>query len=221
MELWLFFKALTKHLWALMSCAVFTIIGVFAAATGKSNAWIVSTSLTAAVGLFAVACFLSWKDQYRGRAIAEKKLFDEQPRVMFGLLGQPDWREINTPGEYVFTLTNCGRRPATFVKVNPVSSPSESFTMYFDGVDVLPPDNHYRCIRHEVDDGKARLSLDKSMLWQFFHNCPVDDRTVQHFNVVVDYRDGSDYKQTVAKMDFDLDTKRVNILPHDSFTARG
>jgi hypothetical protein len=222
MELWLFLRALAKHWWALMSCAVFTLIGIFAAALGKSNSWIVSASLIAAVVLFGVACFLSWNDEHAGRVIAEATLHDERPKVMFGVLVPilpspvptltiPD---STAAGEYMFTLTNCGRRPATFVHVNPLSSVSGNFTIYFDDLDVLPPNNHYKAIRHEIDDGQARWSLDNGMLWQFFHNCPIENRTVHSFNVVVNYRDGSETRQTIAKMDFDLEHKRITIRPH-------
>ena len=59
-----FVKAVTKHWWALMSCAVFTIIGIVAAASNRSNSWIVWVSGAAAVILLLVASFLAWRDKY-------------------------------------------------------------------------------------------------------------------------------------------------------------
>jgi hypothetical protein len=56
--------ALGKRWWALMSCAVFTFIGYYAAANNKGNGWIVGAVGVAAVLMFFIASFLAWKEQY-------------------------------------------------------------------------------------------------------------------------------------------------------------
>jgi integrase len=51
MEVLRFSKVLLKHWWALMSSAVFTGIGVYAAWRGKTNQWVVTASIAAGAGL--------------------------------------------------------------------------------------------------------------------------------------------------------------------------
>jgi hypothetical protein len=64
MGFWLFFKALLKHWWALMSSAVFTGIGVYAAWRGKTNHWVVTASIGAGLALFYVAAFRAWREEH-------------------------------------------------------------------------------------------------------------------------------------------------------------
>jgi len=60
----LFTAGFLKRWWALLSCAVFTVIGVYAAATNKANSWVVSTTVVAAVAMFIVASYLTWKEEH-------------------------------------------------------------------------------------------------------------------------------------------------------------
>ena len=196
-----------------MSCAVFTGIGIYAAAAGKSNGWIVSASTTAAIVLFLVAAFLAWNDEHQARNTAENRLQDEQPVILFGLLAEPDWGTLDTFGEYVFTLTNLGKRHATHVQIEPITSVSEVFTVRFQCEDVLLADGHYRPIQHEIDSGTKRGTLDKRMLWEFLHNCPVE-RQVETFTVTVKFRDMNEDKQISTTMIFDLNSKKLTIVPH-------
>src|ERR1700733_190415 len=66
MALLLYLKALWKHWWPLLSCAVFTVIGVYAAATNRSNTWGARVSVGAAFVLLLVASFLAWRDEHVG-----------------------------------------------------------------------------------------------------------------------------------------------------------
>lgn len=65
MESWPFLTAWLKHWLALMSSAVFTGLGVYAAWQGKTNHWIVTASIAAGAALFYVAAFLAWRDEHR------------------------------------------------------------------------------------------------------------------------------------------------------------
>jgi hypothetical protein len=65
MAVWLFAKALCKFWWALMSSAVFTGLGIYAAWQEKTNHWIVGASLLAGLNLFLVAAFLAWNEQHQ------------------------------------------------------------------------------------------------------------------------------------------------------------
>jgi hypothetical protein len=214
MALLLFLKSMLKRWWALMSCAVFTGIGVYAAAESKSNTWIVWASSVAAIALFVVAAFLSWNEEHNARVQAETQLDDQRPRIMFGLLTAPDWTTLDVVGEYVFTLRNYGKRPATYVSVQPLVSSSGNFTIHFEELDVLPPNGHYRAIRHDVDDGQRRWVLDKRKLWEFFHNRPLEDPPIQKFDIVISFRDVVEHEPTTAQMEFDINTRKITILPH-------
>jgi len=56
----------------LLSSAVFTMIGLYALITGKSNHWIVAVSIAVGVILFLFASFGAWKEQYDARIAAER-----------------------------------------------------------------------------------------------------------------------------------------------------
>lgn len=77
----LFVKALWKHWWAPMSCAIFTAIGIYGAWKEKTNRWYVSASLLAGLLLFLVAAFRAWNEERKGREKAEDALKDETPRM--------------------------------------------------------------------------------------------------------------------------------------------
>ena len=57
-----------------MSCAVFTFLGIYIAESGRSNAWLVSSSVFLAVTLFVVAAYRTWKPEYEARCKAEEEL---------------------------------------------------------------------------------------------------------------------------------------------------
>lgn len=60
----LFASALFKRWWELMSCAAFTILGVYCAATNKGNGWMVGGSAFLAAVFFLVAAYRTWRDEH-------------------------------------------------------------------------------------------------------------------------------------------------------------
>lgn len=60
----LFLKGLLKRWWALMSCAAFTIVGVYAAAFNEAPDWIVRSSIALGVFFLLLGAFLTWRDTY-------------------------------------------------------------------------------------------------------------------------------------------------------------
>jgi hypothetical protein len=72
MDLWPFIKTLSKRWWALLSCSVFTGIGVYAAISGKGNYWVVAASGVAAMCLFVVAAYRAWRDEHHQRKQSER-----------------------------------------------------------------------------------------------------------------------------------------------------
>jgi hypothetical protein len=57
-------QALWAHWWPLMSCAVFTLFGLWAALTNKTNRWIARGTLFLAANLLFIASYLAWNDEY-------------------------------------------------------------------------------------------------------------------------------------------------------------
>ncbi len=103
MSLWLYVKSLAKHWWALMSCAVFTGIGIAAAWLGKSNGWVVWVSCIAGSVLFVVASFLAWQVEHGTRVAAEGRLQDRRPKFIFNA-GPTVWLYDKNVNKTVFFL---------------------------------------------------------------------------------------------------------------------
>jgi hypothetical protein len=105
-----FLGAWLKHWWALMSCAVFTGLGVYAAWRGKTNHWIVAASIVAGVALFYVAAFLAWRDEH-------KRYTDE-----FAKQGQPKLTAefMNIDNRTMFILYNSSDMPAVNLSVQDI-----------------------------------------------------------------------------------------------------
>lgn len=209
-----FSAALIRKWWALMSCAVFTFLGLYSLVANKSNRWLIGASFVAAAFLFLVAAFLAWNDEHKGKIAAELQLKDEEPKVMFGLLSPVDWTNLDSFGEYVFTVTNYGKRPARYLQIQPVDSAAGVFRLNFEETDILLAGGQYHCIQHWVSEGTVTgTPLDKRKLWEFFHNCDLRLKAVQ-FDVLISFTDMQEKKQVRAIMRFDLATKKLGIDPH-------
>ncbi len=61
-------------MWALLGTALFTVIGIVAAVTNQSNAWIARVSLAAACLCFLLAAYLAWCDEHKARLDVEARL---------------------------------------------------------------------------------------------------------------------------------------------------
>lgn len=78
-KLWVFVKAVCGELWALLSCAIFTGIGVWQAFFEKGSHWIIQASFSAAAILLVVAMFLAWLRVYNDLEALRRK--HEQPEI--------------------------------------------------------------------------------------------------------------------------------------------
>jgi hypothetical protein len=85
MALVLYAKALWKHWWTLLSCAVFTFISLIVALTNRSNMWIVRATGISAFALLLVASYLAWQDEY-DRAEKEKGNNETAPHMDINVL---------------------------------------------------------------------------------------------------------------------------------------
>jgi hypothetical protein len=146
--LWLYCKAVGRHWWALLSCALFTGLGVYILCAHKSNEWAVKATFALAALCLLIACFLAWRDQYRlteasNAEIAglNEKYFDERPRVALTVRSPrtgEEWHQLNDViPPPIFKLEHYGGRTARFVKVDPLSSSRGMFTMKFDEAAIL------------------------------------------------------------------------------------
>jgi hypothetical protein len=147
MVIWLFFKAVGKYWWTLMSCAAFTFLGIAAAYFSKSNLWIVRGSFVLAGLFLLVGCFLAWSDEHRKvntlqeqLAQAKEDYFDARPQMGISVLselGTKGWNESidsnNAPVR--FFIQHLSGRVPTSVRFDPVPSKNGRFSLRFE---VLP-----------------------------------------------------------------------------------
>jgi hypothetical protein len=84
-----------------MSCAAFTAIGVYVAATNKSNQWVVKVSFAAAILMFFVASYLAWSDQHTQLVQLSKRL--ESPQIKI-TVASSWWGSVVIQGQKRFVL---------------------------------------------------------------------------------------------------------------------
>ncbi|MHB2007161.1 MAG: hypothetical protein ACYCOX_03855 [Acidobacteriaceae bacterium] len=105
MAIRLYINAVFKHWWALMSCALFTFLGVYILHANKSNHWAVKATFASAGFCLLVACFLAWNDEHR--AFLKEKEKNSKPifegyfwRIIMGLSDS----EVMTVDQYTQAL---------------------------------------------------------------------------------------------------------------------
>jgi hypothetical protein len=106
-----------KHWWALMSCAAFTGLGVYAAATNKGNSWVVDGSAVLAVVFFVLAAFLTWNDEHQKYVaeVAKNQMPDIKGQLemvgsgMYGI--STGSGETSCSCDLIFDLSLCNHRP--------------------------------------------------------------------------------------------------------------
>ena len=135
MALLLYFKAVVRHWWALMSCAVFTAIGFYVAYANKNNDWTVKAIFAVALMFVFVACFLAWLDEHK----IAGKYFDERPQIglyITSSVGTKEWHEnidnANPPAH--FSLQYLDGRIPTQLTFDPISSLKGKFSLRFEGL---------------------------------------------------------------------------------------
>jgi hypothetical protein len=105
-----YFKELGKRLWALMSCALFTLVGIYVSAAEKSPQWAAWASGVLALGCFVLANYLAWRDQ-RDK-VRELTVRLGMPQIMLRYAGIEDkyalHRATASPEEMTeLTVVNC------------------------------------------------------------------------------------------------------------------
>ena len=83
-----------------MSCAVFTLLGLYALIASKSNSWLISASFVAAVLLALVAAFLAWNKQYSDLESEKAKRGRPNVTAEFGLLTHKWYLSLSNSSEF-------------------------------------------------------------------------------------------------------------------------
>ena len=188
-----FLRALSAKWWPLMSCAVFTVISIYAAVGNKSNRWSVTASLVTAVIMFVVAAYQAWKREYDAKMEALARHHRERPLLILEATrhdGNIDfWKMVIARRESVFRIQNYGDRAARFITIEPLQSASGKFTLVFDQVDVLPATGA-SVIRFEtLEDGKRSAgSSSTEMFLRFLSDNPANEAKLV-FDTAIIYRD--------------------------------
>lgn len=116
----LFVGALLRKWWALMSCAVFTFIGLIALVFNLSNRWIIAASFAAAVCLFFVAAFFAWNQQ-RKEVISKDLEISRLSRIDCPIVSVYLWQAIGSGITenlaWGFYFRNNGKSPAYEITV--------------------------------------------------------------------------------------------------------
>ena len=110
MVIWLYLKAIGKHWWALMSCAVFTLLGFYISYANKNNDWAVKGVFVLAVLMLFVACFFAWRDEHEKLSAERTKNKGSrvEGNIRFALIDQkkrtPDGKVVTTKSECFVTI---------------------------------------------------------------------------------------------------------------------
>ncbi len=105
-DLKLFVESLWKAWWALMSCAAFTILGLFIALENKGSNWIVGGTIVLAVTFFVCASFMAWREQHLALVELQQRLATPQINLSIGSAWWGNWGTDASHGvlSVLFTL---------------------------------------------------------------------------------------------------------------------
>lgn len=95
-EVWIYIKAVSRRWWALLSCAAFTLFGVYCAYRVTRTSWYVKGSSALAGVMLLIACYFAWLDDYR-----KVKSLTEKPKLVTGIL-MAYW-DVEGIGSFLYT----------------------------------------------------------------------------------------------------------------------
>jgi hypothetical protein len=137
-----YFIALLKVWWALMSCAIFTIISFWSALSSNGSRVVLWGTAIAAALLFFAAAFSAWAKENERRLAIEEKYSDETPVIGLEILsaqGPSAWRAARGRDACWFWLQHLGGRIPRSIRFDPIESLNRRFTLEFDAVPFLDP----------------------------------------------------------------------------------
>jgi hypothetical protein len=219
--------ALGKKWWALMSCALFTGLGMWIFYADKSNAWAIRATFALAAFCVLIACYLAWRDQHvRVRVLEDEKsklqdrYFDERPLLgieTHSVEGPKTWREHQVP--VTFSIHHLSGRVPTAIHFEPILSILGKFSLHFDAVPHA--EKHPKSVGYRVEQvGASRLSahdlekignLEGELLRQFLDNSPPELIELS-YNLKAHFKDGEDERTQSFRLTFDKE--RFRFLPN-------
>jgi hypothetical protein len=218
-ELWPFIEAVGRHWWALMSCAIFTGLGVFIAWGNKSNMWAVEASIAAAVICVFIACYLAWRDERKGvlKSEAERnkiqKMYEDQRPILglnlVGTEGMKAWMETNIPVH--FAIQHLSGRVATSVRFDPIISKLGKYALQFDAIAHVDPPVQ-KVMTYDVQDvGHISLgyrdrdrigNINSELLRHFVLDSPEEENDWE-YPLVAHFKDVNEEQSQIFHLRFD------------------
>lgn len=154
-EIGLFLKALFKHWWAYMSCAVFTVAGIYGAAWNRPNQWIVGCAFSLAGAGILYSAFFAWKDEHSGRAIALAQLATALgAAIQVQISARLDLSARTYTPTVIFELHNAGKNPAYNIRIGEIEVKTSKIV--FDVVPVLNPGERIELVGETPGRGAMR-----------------------------------------------------------------
>jgi hypothetical protein len=210
----LYCKAVGRHWWALMSCALFTVLGIYILHANKSNEWAVKATFALAGLCLLIACFQAWLCEHQKVEAADsevvslkKTYFDARPRVALTVRSpqtDEEWRSLeNIIPPPIFRLEHYAGRTARFVTIDPCYSSLGKFRIEFDEISILGAmggrqvhtptftvfENNQPDLSHDPRILKIMRGIDS--LLNFFRDHSPDEKESEYL-VMVRYRDHDD-----------------------------
>ena len=189
-----------------MGCAAFTFLGIYIAATNRSNGWAVGASAALAAFLFFVASYLAWKEQHDALSKAEAELnaeADIRGTIWAKSDEQNPYSDQSRRGSilhYVCDCANHGRKSCQINQARLVFHPPNDRTS-FESIDRFPfastvaPGDQFRYQGQFLVDGVTSIELQQ---------CRVEVYLMDSLRV--------EYRNTVTRADWDENRATIEIL---------
>lgn len=214
----LYIRAVGKHWWALMSCALFTGLGMWIFYADKSNGWAIRATFSLAGFCLLIACYLAWYDEHiRVLAVEDEKrklhakFFDERPFLgieAHSMEGPKTWREHPVP--VTFSIHHLSGRVPTSIRFEPILSLLGKFSLHFDAIPHA--EKHPKGIRYRVHQvGAPPLSahdlekignIERELLRQFLDDSPSELMEL-NYTLIAHFKDGGDELSQSFRLTFD------------------
>lgn len=203
-----FGRAVFRHWWALMSCAIFTLLGAYVFYADKSNKWALWATGGMAIFCLLVACYLAWRDEH----IQVVKYAENRPKLALeinSLRGIEEWQKQADERESPvwFWVEHLSGRVATSVNFDALKSSRGAYTLHLTSLSYVKPGPRY-VVKYELRNEENPIDVAHlgwgTFLMHFFGDT---DSKQDNFSLVARYMDGEEectqtFKFTFKKAEF-------------------
>lgn len=148
------------------------------------------------------AGYRAWKDEHLVRIDAEKRIYDGRPLFVLNVIRQPSWASGKPMHEQIFELTNCGGRPARFIRVEEQKSKLDYSTMRFSQILSLSA-GETKPLGYAIDQHGDH----QGMLFEFLSDNSSDSALVW-WDIGIVFRDTDESEQReVVRLCFEVKSK--------------